>query len=230
MIGVRTFFDSRRLAGRAVLLVLLGVTLPWQASCVVGALVGGMAESARRTGKTTISAEYTGLQDKSFAVVCVADRAVQAEEPGLVARIVTRVNERLALNAGASHFIRSDDLLATLYNAPQWSAMSPGDVAEMLGVERLVWIEVLEYRLHEPGNRHVWDGVLLASVRVYESDSGLPNDPMFERQILVRFPDSSGYLEEEIPAAAVSTELSNRLVNRAAWLFYEHDEPNTIPY
>ncbi|GJM18272.1 MAG: hypothetical protein DHS20C14_04850 [Phycisphaeraceae bacterium] len=222
------------MTNRPARLALLGacalVTLTAMPGCVIGTLVGGMARSAERFGDHEVLAEYTGLQGKSFTVVTSADRVIEAGEPGLSARIMKRVNDRLMVAAGGSHGIPSRDLLAVLYNTPQWHAMPPGEVAEMLGVERLVWIELAEYRLTEPGNRHVWDGLARATVLVYAADSGIPDEPIYEKVVQVRFPDSPGYMEADIPGSAVTTELSNRLVNRAAWLFFDHREPNELAY
>ena len=198
--------------------------------CAIGTLIGGMARSAELHGTSDIPAEYTGLQDKSFAVVVSADRLIQATEPGLTARITQRVNNRLMQNAGASFGIPSNDLLAVLYAKPQWHAMQPSEVADILGVERLVWVEVDEYRLTEPGNQYIWAGVASGLVFVYAADGLLPDDPMFEKRIHVEFPDSQGYMQSDIPAGAVTSELSNRFINRVSWLFYDHEEPNMIEY
>ncbi|MEM7630258.1 MAG: hypothetical protein AAF356_12710 [Planctomycetota bacterium] len=211
-------------------LMIAGTALLCAPGCVFAAAVGGAAESFRRTGSSTIPAEYTEIAGRSFAVVVQADRLIQSEEPGIVRRLTRQINDRIALNAGASHGIPSDALLAVLYNTPQWPAMPPGEVAAMLGVERLVWIELTEYRLHEPGNEYVYDGAAVGSVLVYAADSPLPDDPVFDRGIAVRFPDSSGFIATDLPAAAVTTELSSRFINRVAWLFYEHEESNVIPY
>lgn len=198
--------------------------------CIIGTAVGGMAESYRRTGSTTYPAEYARIEGKSFAVVCSASRVIEAEHPGITARINQRVNDRLIQNAAPSYAIPSGDLLTVLYNTPQWPAMTREDVANLLGVERLIVIEIVDYRLNEPGNQYVWDGAIAGIVSVYESDSALPNDPIYEQSLSIRFPDSSGFMKSDIPEAAVTAELSNRFINRAAWLFYEHDEPNIIPY
>ncbi len=197
---------------------------------MIPAMIGGMAESHRRTGSTTIPAEYGGLSEKTFAVVCTASRAIEAEHPGITARINQRINDRLIQNANGSAAIPSSDLLMVLYNTPQWPAMTRSDIAKLLGVQRLVVIEIVEYRLNEPGNQYVWDGGVAGIVSVYESDSALPDDPIYEKAISITFPDSTGFMRTDIPEAAVTTELSNRFVNRAAWLFYDHEEPNVIPY
>jgi len=198
--------------------------------CIIGAAIGGMAESYKRTGTSEVEAQYTGLVDHSFAVVVSADRLIEGNNPGIAARINQRVNDRIIQNAGVSFAIPSTDLLTVLYNTPQWPAMPRGEVASMLGVERLIVVEIIEYRLNEPGNKYVWDGSASCMVSVYESDSGFPDDPIFEKAIRVAFPDSSGLMRTEIPEAAVNTELANRLTNRIAWLFYTHEESNVIPY
>lgn len=205
-------------------------TLMLTPGCIIGAAIGGMAESYKRTGTSEIEAEYTGLAGHSFTVVVGADRMIEGNNPGIAARINQRVNDRLIQNANATFAIPSTDLLTVLYNTPQWPAMPRGEVAAMLGVERLVVVEIIEYSLHEPGNKYVWDGSASCMVSVFESDSGFPDDPVFEKAIRVSFPDTSGLMRTEIPEAAVNTELANRLTNRIAWLFYTHEESNVIPY
>lgn len=220
---------TKRTTIASTLLMLL-LTIPHMSGCIVGAAIGGMAESYQRTGSTTVEAEYLGLEGHSFTVVATADRVIEGNNPGIAARITQRVNDRLIQNSGATFAIPSTDLLTVLYNTPQWPAMPRGEVADMLGVERLIVVEIIEYRLNEPGNKYIWDGSASCMVSIFESDSPFPDDPVYEKAIRVEFPDTSGLMRTEIPEAAVNTELSNRLINRIAWLFYTHDEPNTIPY
>ncbi|MFK7884558.1 MAG: hypothetical protein AB8F26_10295 [Phycisphaerales bacterium] len=209
-------------AGLASVLVLSG--------CIIAAAVGGMAESYNRTGTTLFPPEYAGIEGKSFAIVATGSRLMESEHPGLTARLIQRVNNRLITNANPAYAIPSNDLLTVLYNTPQWPAMTRGEVAEMLGVERLIVVELIDYRLQEPGNQYVWDGVASVLVTAFEADSGFPDDPVFEKAIRVTFPDSTGLLRTDINEQAITSELSNRIVNRVAWLFYEHEESNIIPY
>jgi hypothetical protein len=221
---------STRLFKQALLSVALLLTVTQLSGCIVGAAIGGMAESYQRTGTSEIEAEYEGVAGHSFTVVVSADRLIEGVNPGIAARITQRVNDRLIQNARPSFAIPSTDLLTVLYNTPQWPAMPRSEVAEMLEVQRLIVVELTEYRLHEPGNQYIWDGSASCVVTVYESDSPFPDDPVFEKAIRVSFPDMSGLMRTEIPEAAVNTELANRITNRVAWLFYLHEESNIIPY
>lgn len=198
--------------------------------CVIPALIGGVAQSAYEAGSHTEPAQYTGLVGKSYAVVVDADRLIEADHPGLVARVTDRINAALAQNAGAASHIPSPALLSYLLERPQWRILPRGELAEQLGVERLIVVELSEYALTEAGNQYLWAGVATGVVSVHEADGPFPDEAVFDRDIRVTFPDSSGILREQIPEAAVTSELSRRFCERSAWLFYEHEEANVIPY
>ena len=198
--------------------------------CQVVGIIGAMAQSAEELGSTVYPAEYDGLDERSYAVIISADRVIESDNPGITARLTQIIDRDLRANTLASAHIPAGRLLSKLYADPSWQALPRGELAEKLGVERLVVVELVEYRLHEPGNRYTWDGVASGVVEVYESESGLPDDPMFERTIAVAFPDRTGLLEEEIPREVITSELSRRFGERVSWLFYDHEEANAITY
>ncbi|MBZ0173163.1 MAG: hypothetical protein K8E66_12335, partial [Phycisphaerales bacterium] len=198
--------------------------------CQLFGLVGAMAESAHEQGSTTYPADYTGLEGHSYAVIISADRLIEADHPGITTRLTQIIDRDLHANAGATAHIPPGRLLSFLYANPQWQALPRGELGEQLGVDRLIVIELVEYTLHEPGNRYLWNGVASGIVEVYEVDSALPDDPMYEHSIAVTFPDRSGVLEEELPRTVVTSELSRRFGARAAWLFYSHEERNDLRY
>ncbi len=193
-------------------------------------MIGGAAESYHRTGSTTYPADYEGLSRHSYAVLVNADRVIEAEHPGLVARVAALVNQNLAENANASAFIPTTAVVNAQLNNPQWQFMPRGEVAEILGVQRLVTIEIVEYRLTEAGNAYLWAGAAEALLEVYEADGPIPDEPVYDRRLSVTFPDVQGVLREEVPETVITSELSRRLTDRISWLFYEHEEPNAIKY
>ncbi|MEM1329621.1 MAG: hypothetical protein AAGG07_03575 [Planctomycetota bacterium] len=203
----------------------LAALLPAMHGCAVGALVGGMAESYNRTRTKTIPAQYIGLEGKSYAVVIAADRIIQAEFPNLTAVLTDRINTRLATFAGASGFIPTQTTLAYLLNRPSWVSMPLGELADELGVDRLVYIDLYEFRLHAPGNSYLWDGVAAGTVAIIEADGYAPDEFAFEREITMKFPDTDGYGPGDLDRNLVSSVLVARFVDRSSWLFYEHEEP-----
>lgn len=213
---------TTRLLACATILTPLA-TLP--AGCWVAPAVGGMIESYRMNSTRSVPAEYTGLQGKSFAVVVAADRSIQAQNPELVPLLVTRISERLRAESGASGYVPPGVMVTFMNQRPRWIAMTHSELAEELGVDRLVHVDLHEFRLNEPGNRYVWEGVAAASVGVAEMDSFAPDEFAFRREVRVGFPDGKGFTSSDFGGDLVKSRLINRITDRVTWLFYTHDEP-----
>lgn len=199
--------------------------------------IGWVAKGIHDSGSTQVPAKYRGLQGKTFAVIVDADRAVQSDYPGTVTIITTELTRRIAggqdghgAGVGAAGVIPAEDVLRFQGRRPGWVAMNPRDLAKELGVDRLIFIDISEYRLTDPGNSYVWNGIAAATVGVVEADSKLFDDYAFRERVQVKFPDKENTGAMEIPGDTVQLELLRRFVNRCTWLFFDHEEPNTIEY
>lgn len=197
-----------------------------------GCFVGGMVENARRDGslKRDVEAEYDGLQGKSVAVVVSCDRAILADFPTITNEVTTRVHNRLREAGAAGSHSNTDELLAYLYNRPGWQTRPLSELAKELKVERLIFIDLQEFRLREPGNTWLWEGVAAGSVNVIEADGPAPDDFAFSRTIRVTFPDDQGTGPAQISGQVVASELLRRFCERGAWQFYKHEEEYYIKY
>jgi hypothetical protein len=218
--------------GRKLLRHLLALTGLGAALCLGGCnivgIFGGMAEAYKQQSTHEIKADYTGLQDKSFAVVVAADRGIQAEHPELVRFLTTKLTERLADNKNIPRpagFVPAEDVLGYMYQHPGWASKPMSELAKELGgVQRLVYVEVFEYRLREPGNQYEWDGAASGTVAVVETDSTLTDDYAYQKQIAVKYPDKKGFGPADMTLSAVNTVLASRFIDRATWLMYNHQE------
>ncbi len=189
------------------------------------AVVGGAVESYRKTSTHPVEALYTGLQGKTFAVVVSADRMIEANNPGLLAHVTRGVAEALRESRVPAGYIPPEQTLEYLANYPQWVARSRTDLAEELGVDRLIVVTIEEYRLNDPGNAYLWEGVASGRVGVIERDSPIPEEYAFERGIRVTFPDQSGVSRSDMAPATVTSMLARRFTERASWIFFTHEEP-----
>jgi hypothetical protein len=193
--------------------------------CWVPLAVGGMVESYKESSTREVVAEYTGLDGKSFAVVVAADRYIQAQYPDLVPQLVARVSERLRAETGALGYVPPGIMINYMNQSPRWVALTYSELAEELGVDRLVFVDVVEFRLNEPGNQFVWEGVAAATVGVAEMESFAPDEFSFRRELRVGFPDGKGFTSNDFDGEAVKLRLLNRITDRITWLFYNHEEP-----
>ncbi|MDP1661538.1 MAG: hypothetical protein Q8L55_06440 [Phycisphaerales bacterium] len=216
---------------RALILAFLLPFLATLTGCnIVGGVVGNIMAKQEREGSHNVDAEYRGLVGKSYAVLVTAPAVIQASRPALAARVAVVVTETLQEHSGATGFVPGPRIIEYQYNRPNWVAKPLGEVAKDLGVDRIIFVDISEYRLRDPGNQYVWEGVASALVGVVEADTSLPDDMIFQKRIEVKFPDAAGYTPTDLPEGAVNTELTRRLSDRIAWLFYTHEEPNIIKY
>lgn len=206
----------------ATLVLGAGLVLP---GCQLAALIGGAAESYKRESTHSVAPQYTGLKGKSFAVMVIADRSIDATYPGVVQLLTTKITDRLHEFGEAKGLIESADMMAFLYNNPRWSVRPRIDLARELGVDRLVVVELQEYRLHDPGNQYLWDGAAIGTIGVIEVDAAAPENYAFEKLVTVKFPDKQGTGPQEYSQDLVMAALDKRFTDRATWLFYTHEEP-----
>jgi hypothetical protein len=197
-------------------------------------IVGGALDSYERESTREIKAEFRGLEGKTFAVVVSADRFIQSDYPDIVDYLTTKVTERLSAptaRPSPGGYVPAREVLTYLYDHPGWSSKPMAEIAKGLGgVERIVLIEVSEFRLREPGNQYEWDGVASGTVAVVSLDSNIPDEYAFQKAVTVKFPDKKGYGPEQMSQSAVMTALAMRFVDRTSWCFYDHDEPYRPEY
>lgn len=215
--------------------LLMGVSLVLVVLVMGGCIIAGIAAVAGKAIEDStpniVPAEYEGLTGKTVAVVVSADRSAQAEFPTLVFELTRRINERLAKQGQIAGYVSAADMALFMANNPQWPAMTRTDLAEALGgVERIVLVELYEFRLRDPGNRYLWNGVASGLAAVIEADSSLPEEYAFQQSFRVGFPDDSGRGPNDFGPGVVATALLQRTADRVAWLFAEHDEPRDIEY
>lgn len=210
---------------RTVLAVGLFLSALYMAGCQIGKLVGGMMQNNENQTLLDMPPKYAGLENKTFAVLVDADMSTLYEFPNLVAEITGGVSEGIRRNVPGAKVLPPEIIINWQYRTPQWSALPYGELAEQLNVDRVVHIDVLEYRLNPPGNRWLWEGVCLGRVGIIER-GGLDPDTFVENfDINVKFPTVSGVDRQSAREDQVEHGLLAQFIVHTTWLFYQHLEP-----
>jgi hypothetical protein len=104
-------------------------------------------------------------------------------------------------------------------------------MAEALGVERLVYVEIVEYRLNPPGNAWMWQGEALAEVGVIETDGFDPDTFVETFHVQSRYPlEDLGITRESATRGQIETGLLGSFIRDTAWLFHLHTKPKYPKY
>ena len=199
--------------------------------CAAVNLASGMAQNAEYQKKLRIPAAYDRLAGKEVAILVNTNMTMMYEHPYLAERIALGVARGIQqhdqdLIPGVK-VIDPQNTLRWQYSTPGWTMLSYGDVANTLGAERVILIDVYEYRLNPPGNRYQWEGACGAHVRIIEAapDALDPETPRAEFDVIANYPSNLMLPTEGTNGQAIEAGLLLAFIQKTAWLFYEHEEP-----
>jgi hypothetical protein len=194
------------------------------AGCQVFGLAGALSSQFERSKQIEVLAEYDGLRNRSVAVVVQSDPSMLYEHPTVGANVTANLSSRIATNVEGAQVLDPRVVLQWQYQTPHWAALPYGQIASDLGVERVVLVDIYEYRLHPPGNTWLWDGVCAATIGVIESGSLDADEFAATYSVSVKFPDLEGVSRESANARQIETGLLTKFLQKSAWLFFDHIE------
>ncbi|NBB84012.1 MAG: hypothetical protein GVY28_11480, partial [Alphaproteobacteria bacterium] len=160
--------NTGSMAHRSLVAAALAGCLGWAAGCEIlgfAAHVAGGGEAP----PIEVTAEYEGLAERTVAVLVNADLPVLYQFPQAPLEITAAVNARLADGVAGIEMVKARDVVEYQQRNIYWNTTTPAELMANLGVDRLVMIDLIEFRTHEPGNTMVYRGVISARVKVFEA-------------------------------------------------------------
>jgi len=208
-------------------LVLVGLTM---SGCAIGKLVGGMMQNEEYQTLKETHAVYDGLENKRVAVLVDVDMVTLYEHPAIALSLAANVARRIATNVPGVTVISPALVSEWQFRTPQWNTVPYGEITERLNVDRIVHIDIYEFRLHPPGNQWLWEGVCSANVGIIERDGFDPDNYADMFNVSVAFPDMSGVTRENASARGIKQGLLTLFTRKTSWLFFTHLEPKHPKY
>lgn len=193
--------------------------------CAAAKLAGAMAQNWEYQKQIEVLPEYSGLEHKTFAVVVDADHATLFQHPNLVPTIMREVTGRIQANVDGAQALDHRLVYVWQYQTPSWNAMPYGDIVNQLNVDRVVYIDIYEFRLNPPGNRWEWEGVCAANVGVIERGGFSPDTFASTHHVSVQYPTIRGVDRDSADERAIETGVLAEFVKNTSWLFYTHIRP-----
>jgi len=193
--------------------------------CAIGGAIGAMAQEHEYQKLIEVPAKYNDLQNKSVAVVVQADLATLYEHPELSANISGVVANGIAVHVPGARVLSPQFVAVWQQRTPNAIAMPYGEMASQLGVDRVVLIDIYEYRLNPPGNRYQWEGVCAAHVGIIERDAIDPDSFADTFDVISEFPNVAMLTREEASEDQIRLGLTVEFTRQVNWLFYDHVEP-----
>ncbi|MFG0330265.1 MAG: hypothetical protein ACF8PN_10240 [Phycisphaerales bacterium] len=221
---INTSPARRRRAGRVGLLTLCLLTTALLAGCQVAGVIGSTWDA---TKEVDIPAEYRGLDGKRVVVLVDAPMDIYYEFPGITSTLTLLISNGIIEYCPGSLVPPTEEVIAFQYNNVYWATMDYAELCAELRTERIVIIDLIEYRLQAPGNSYLWDGRISADVHVIEADSFDPSSFAYSKRVLSLFPGIEGVSRESASQAQIAQGLQIKFAQKVVRLFHDHKRINS---
>ncbi len=215
---------------RAGLIGVLLVSVSFLSGC--GGPVFGLVANAvlPEHKKVKVTADYRDLEGKTVAIMVNLNEYAYSQYPGAPKDMAWALSKELRVNVPNITLINPDDLVAYQEANPYWHTKRYSQLINELQVDRIVLIKVLQYSMHEPGNKHILQGMILGEVMVIEAEDavdalpGSADNLAYAKQIEARYPEDNpiGIVNGDERSVEVATLSS--FARRAGQLFYDHQQ------
>jgi hypothetical protein len=114
---------------------------------------------------------YTGLADKSVAIVIYTAQANTDEFPGARKDISNFVANNMRLHLPTTRLLNPDEVMNWQDDTINWYALAEKDIGKHFSVDRVLYIEVLTYEARNLKGYGDLQGTLRANCKVFEVDT-----------------------------------------------------------
>ncbi|MEI8194270.1 MAG: hypothetical protein WCI73_00005, partial [Phycisphaerae bacterium] len=140
----------------------------------VGMSLGGcgwLAMASERVSGKNVPADYKNLDDKSVAIVIYPDWATGLEYAGARDEIGAFTTAQFREFLPKTKLVNYKEVIHWQDDTTQWRNMDMKDIGKHFGVDRILYIEILDYRSRQPGAENLLQGRIHAMARIYETDA-----------------------------------------------------------
>lgn len=199
------------------------IALMMAPGCAIG---GWLADGVGGGGqRVKVEADYLDLEGHSVAVLVSADQQTLFYSPQARGRVVREVSTGIAEHVPETTLTDPRQITEFQRANDYWTTMRASRLLEQLEVERLVLIDLVEYRTHEPGNRHVWRGQVTGNVAVHAADADDPDNPDYYRTVSVSYPQDNGIgvVNEDTDRETIELAMVKVFGRNVVRLFHHHE-------
>lgn len=196
-------------------------TLGWVllALCLAGT---GCNPQAFEKKKIDVQAEYRGLDGQRVAVMVAADSHLLYQYPQAPDIVCRAITAKIAKNVPGVTTTIPDQVMDFQKNNPYWMNMRYGELVRHMDVDKIVLIDLIEYQTHEPGNAHIWQGLLTANLGVIDALGPDPDNFAYQNTVSVQFPEKSTVGVIDSDNETIQLGMVFLFARSGGGLFYDH--------
>jgi len=169
-----------------------------------------------------IPAEFMELDGQKVAVMVAADGLLLYQYPKAPDQICRAVTGKIAAHVPGVTTTIPNQVMRFQKDNPYWQNIRYGELARKMGVDKVVLIDLVEYRTHEPGNAYLWQGIITANIGVIDTHAQDPDNFVYYNTVEVRFPEKSSIGLVDSDDESIQLGMLILFARDAGGLFYDH--------
>lgn len=169
-----------------------------------------------------VTAEYLELADQRVAVMVAADGHMLHNYPHAPARLTTAITSMIAQHVPGVTTTIPEQIQRFQKDNPYWMNMRYSDLVKKMGVDKIVLIDLVEYQTHEPGNAHVWQGLITGNIGVIDANAQDPDNFVYYNTVSARFPQASDIGVIDADDETIQLGMVLLFSRKGGGLFYDH--------
>lgn len=185
-------------------------------------VAGYVAYSMQQDVPKEVKARYTGLENERVAIMVQSSSFVYSMSPHGPDKVGYGMGAKMQASIEGVTVIPKDIVDTYKRKNRGWIAYEPARIMEDLGVNRVVLVDLYEYRTHEPGDPHVKMGIMAANISVLSLDEYDPNTIAFSTDVRTQWPKDTKVGAVTLDDNKVEQVTLNYFLREAAGLFYDY--------
>jgi hypothetical protein len=152
----------------------------------ISGLFGWGGENASQ-GRT-IASQFDGLKNKSLGIVIYAPSATLHEYTGTREELTYFITAQMQLHLPTTHLLARDEVITWQNEHLNWTAITPRDIGRHFSVERVLYVELLDYSTRKVIERGNMQGHIRAQCKIVNAEDSGTDAPEWTGLIDVSWP------------------------------------------
>jgi hypothetical protein len=190
---------------------------------------GFLAMATHNVVGSKVAASYAGLAKHSVAILVYSDDATTFMYPQARREVSSFLTQQLEKHLPTARLLDYHRVLAYQNGDPNWEALPIKTIGRHFSVDRVIYIELIDYSAHAPGEQRLLRGHIKANVYVY--DTHLPGDGrVFSTTLNVYWPRNAPEPVFDSDANLVRMNTLTRFSRDVARCFYNWRYYGSAPH
>lgn len=169
-----------------------------------------------------VKAEYDDLGGKKVAVLVMTTPGVDFEYPYAQLNLTELASIVIRQRVKGAEFVDPAEIDRFQREDLDWLRLPIDKIGEKFGVERIVYLDIVQYTMAEENSVNLLRGRIWAEISIYEMEAAAVNSPVYTGEVIVVYPEYAPVPLSSGAQQQIEFRTINMFAEALAKKFYDH--------